>query len=149
MSLPDHFRDTLRGTSVSLALLFAGWVVSPLNAEVPGRMLDGAEFEALTTGRTLTYGVGGMVYGTEQYLPDRRVIWAFAGDDCRKGTWFEADDHICFVYDDAPERLHCWQFFDTGAGLLATSQGDPPGSGLVEVNRAQEPLECPGLWLGS
>ncbi|WP_114965911.1 hypothetical protein [Alkalilacustris brevis] len=149
MPLTELFANALRHASITVALLSAGWVASPVVADPPGRMLDGAEFEALTTGRTMTYGVGGLVYGIEQYLPGRRVIWAFAGDACRQGTWFEADDHICFVYDDAPERLHCWQFFDTDAGLRAQAEGDPPGSGLVEVGHAEGPMECPGLWLGS
>ncbi len=47
-----------------------------LAADAP---MTAAEFEAYATGKTLTYAVGGEVYGAEQYLPGRRVLWAFKG----------------------------------------------------------------------
>ena len=56
------------------SLLFLLALTLPAFGEEP---LDGAEFEAFATGKTLSYAVGGIVYGAEQYLPGRRVIWAF------------------------------------------------------------------------
>ena len=111
--------------------------------------LTGAEFEALTTGRTLTYGIGGEPYGIERYMAGRRVIWAFLGDECREGHWFEDGARICFVYDDAPGELHCWHFFEAEQGLLARIAGAGESSGeLVEVRESPEPMHCPGPRVG-
>ena len=82
----------IRLARVSLWLTIAGHLaLSPLAglAAETGRPMTGAEFEAATTGRTLYYNSAGQAYGVEQYLPGRRVIWAFVGDDCRKGNWYE------------------------------------------------------------
>ena len=77
--------------------------------------LTGPEFEARITGKTMTYGRDGQVWGREQYLKGRRVIWAFEGEACKRGTWAEAAPGlICFTYDDRPGDPECWQFFDEG-----------------------------------
>jgi hypothetical protein len=105
-----------------------------------------AEFEAFATGKTLSYAVGGTVYGAEQYLPGRRVIWAFKGQQCRKGVWYEETGQVCFVYEDAP-GAQCWTFSRDGDGLQARFSGDPEGA---EPARVQEsaPLTCAGPDLG-
>jgi hypothetical protein len=63
--------------------------------------MSAAEFEDYTTGQTLTFSFMGVPYGVEQYLPGRRVIWAFIGEDCHEGRWYEDAGNICFVYDHA------------------------------------------------
>lgn len=128
-------------------LLLALVMAAPLAAAEPGRPMDAAEFEAATVGRTLFYTSGGMAYGAEQYLPGRRVIWAFLGDDCRKGEWYEAEGFICFVYEDAPEP-QCWTFFKAAGGLTARFRGDPLGLPLVAVEESTEPMQCLGPDLG-
>ncbi len=115
----------------------------PLAAAEPGRPLTAAEFEAATVGRTLYYTSDGAAYGAEQYLAGRRVIWAFLGDDCRRGEWYEADNHICFVYEDTPEP-QCWTFYPAPEGLTARFRGDPDGTPLVAVEESPEPMECLG-----
>jgi len=135
-------RSALIATLVAAAL--------PAFALDGGRPMTGAEFDAYTRGQTLTFGVDGVPYGIEQYLPDRRVLWSFIGEDCREGSWFEAaGPQICFVYDDAPERLHCWEFFDTGNGLRARFGGDLEGTELVEVLRSPTPMMCEGPMVGA
>ncbi|MFN7268964.1 MAG: hypothetical protein ACK5UA_08230 [Cereibacter sp.] len=105
-----------------------------------------AEFEAFATGKTLSYAVGGTVYGAEQYLPGRRVIWAFRGQECRKGFWYEEAGQICFVYEDEP-GAQCWTFSRDGDRLLARFSGDPEGAEPAQVQEST-PLTCAGPDLG-
>lgn len=131
----------------ALAALFATtWAVS-LDAAEPGGPLGAAEFEAAVTGRTLYYNSGGEPYGVEQYLPGRKVIWAFLGDDCRKGEWYEDQGFICFVYEDTPEQ-QCWTFWQSDEGLLAKFKGDPFGLPLIAVEESPEPMACIGPNVG-
>jgi hypothetical protein len=113
-------------------------------AETP---LNGADFEARVEGRTLTYSYGGQPFGTEQYFPNRRVAWAFTGDDCVYGRWYEEGSAICFLYEDSPEP-QCWQFFDRQGRLVAQFMGDGAGTELSEVAQSDGPLSCPGPDVG-
>lgn len=111
--------------------------------------LEGAEFEAEVTGKTLEFEAGGQSYGVEQYLPGRRVIWAFAGGPCREGRWYEGrSGGICFVYDYDPVP-QCWDFRLEDGGLRARFQGDFSGGELVERRRGTAPLSCPGPDIGA
>jgi hypothetical protein len=108
---------------------------------MPGRM-SAAEFEEYTTGHTLTFSFQGVPYGAEQYLPGRRVIWAFTGDDCREGQWYEEAGNICFVYDDLPLDPQCWSFWRTDEGLRALFMGEGARTELYEAERSRRPLLC-------
>src|SRR6056297_2599184 len=68
----------------------------PAAAETP---LSPSEFETYTTGKTLTYSAGGIPFGIEEYLPDRRVRWSYLDGQCEDGEWYPAGDMICFVYE--------------------------------------------------
>jgi hypothetical protein len=127
------------------AALCAVLAAAPGVAETP---LDGAAFEALTSGRTLHFDRWGLPYGAEQYLPGRRVIWQFEGEDCLAGRWYPRDDAICFVYDAAPGAV-CWSVLDTEAGIRIREQDDVPGNDLTIRKATETPLPCPGPWLGS
>lgn len=117
--------------------------------------MTGAEFEAATTGKTFTFAANGTVYGAEQYLTGRRVMWSFVdGQDsteCRSGTWYPEARSICFQYEDEP-ATQCWQFFDEPAGLRATFQGDGQDDGsittLYEARATDDPLQCLGPEIG-
>ncbi len=107
-----------------------------------------AEFEAYVTGRTLTYSQFGKPYGVEEYLPDRKVRWAFTEDVCQYGRYYEdAGGLICFLYEYDPTP-HCWTFWQDGAGLKALSATDAPGSELSEVAQTDQPLACAGPEVG-
>ena len=109
--------------------------------------MTGAEFEAYSTGKTLTYADNGQVYGIEQYLPNRRVRWAFVDDTCRIGYWYENGQEICFVYEhDATPQ--CWTFHLNEGKLKARFVADPPRAALSEVNQTPEPLLCTGPDVG-
>lgn len=106
------------------------------------------EFEAYVTGQTLTFAEGGQVYGIEEYLPNRRVRWAFVGGECQYGEWYESAGQICFVYEDRPNDPQCWVFRDEGGRLSAQFQGEDNGRRLYEAARTDEPLVCLGPDVG-
>ena len=112
-----------------------------------GEPMSADEFDSYSVGKTLSYAVGGEVYGAEQYLSGRRVIWAFKGQDCTYGKWYEANGQICFVYetDGTPQ---CWSFYHEETGLRARFEGDPNGTELSEVEQTRTPLICAGPDVG-
>jgi hypothetical protein len=136
----------MRRYSQILALpgLCLSTVLPALAAEQP---LSAEQFEALSVGRTFFYNSGGTSYGAEQYLPGRRVIWAFTGDDCRKGTWYPEGKYICFVYEDDLDP-QCWTFFRGAGGLTAQFRDDPVGEPLIAVEESPEPMACMGPDIG-
>ena len=135
-------------TPIAAAVLAAFVLMAPAaQASDPGPLLTPEAFESYATGHTLTFQLGGAPYGMEQYLPGRRVIWAFIGEPCREGRWFPVQERICFEYDDEPGRLHCWQFFDSPDGLVARSSGMGPND-LVAIDRSTQPMDCPGPEVG-
>ena len=108
----------------------------------------GAEaFDAYVTGKTLTYAQFGQIFGTEEYLPDRRVRWRFSQDMCQYGSWYPKGDEICFTYEDNPAE-HCWVFWEKEGGLAALSVNDAPGAELSEVQQTSDGLNCPGPEVG-
>jgi hypothetical protein len=115
-----------------------------LAADAP---MSAAEFEAFATGKTLTYALGGEVYGAEQYLPGRRVLWAFKGEECRRGFWYEEAGEVCFIYDH-DGTPQCWRFLKGPGGLRAKFSGDPDGAELAAVQESETPLTCAGPDLG-
>lgn len=110
--------------------------------------LTGEAFERHTTGRTLSFSFNGVPYGIEQYLPGRRVLWAFVGDTCQEGIWYEREGMICFIYDHNPDE-QCWSFYRSDSGLRAVFEGpDGPSTELYEVERSNQPLTCEGPGVG-
>lgn len=110
-------------------------------------LLSAQEFEDYVTGRTLTYNSGGTPYGVEQYLENRRVRWAFLGDDCVEGEWFESGGLICFVYEnnDVPQ---CWSFEKRAGGLVARFENSTEGTELYEALQSEKPMVCLGPKVG-
>ena len=138
-------RFSLFSAAVALALAHAA---APAAAIEGGTPLSPEAFEAFAEGQTLTFSLGGAPYGMEEYLPGRRVIWAFVGEECREGVWFPHGPQICFEYNDEPGRLHCWTFYQMPDGLLARSDG-MGDSAFVRVERSSEPMFCPGPEVGA
>ncbi|MFN4154668.1 MAG: hypothetical protein ACK4HF_08445 [Paracoccaceae bacterium] len=118
-----------------------------LAAAEPPVPMTGAEFEAYTNGKTLTFSQRGEVYGAEQYLPGRKVRWAFKGETCRDGHWYEQAGQICFAYtyDPTPQ---CWTFWRQEGRLTGLFVGDGSGSELSEVAQSPDPLACAGPDIG-
>lgn len=137
--LPPCGQPLLAGVvSLVLAGPLAAAAQEPMTAD---------QFDAYATGKTLSFAQGDMVWGTEQYLPGRRVVWAFSDSECQYGTWYQQDEQICFVYDNDPAP-QCWTFWMQGDRLRARFAGDPDGTELAEVGESREPLACPGPDLG-
>lgn len=134
---------------LSLALL-ATLAALPAPAQTADQApMDGAAFDAYTLGRTLSYSMQGTPYGIEEYLPNRRVRWAFVGQECQTGVWYERNGNICFLYDNAPTDEQCWRFFASDGGLRAIFQGpDGPSTELYEVQQSDQPLTCAGPGVG-
>lgn len=133
-------------TALCLALALGPVAGAP--AAAAERRLTAAEFEARVTGKTFYYNAGGQAYGAEQYKADRRVVWAFTGDDCKDGIWYEESGFICFRYDDNPDAPQCWTFFDRDGRLLARFRDDPAGAPLIAVQQSPKPMACMGPDLG-
>lgn len=134
-----------RALSVAALTAIALPVLSlPAHAAEP---MTAAEFEAYVTGKTLTYSQAGSIFGTEEYLPGRKVRWQFTQDECQYGSWYQKDDLICFTYEyDTGE--HCWTFWKEGDVLQALSVNDAPGAELSEVAQTSNGLACPGPEVG-
>lgn len=127
------------GLAVALAVLPGAAV-----AETP---ISAAEFEAHVTGRTVTYQQADSIFGIEEYLPDRKVRWSVAPNECQYGSWYPEGETICFVYEYDPNPA-CWTFWLRGGALVALSTSDLPGAELYEVDNTRSPLPCPGPDVG-
>jgi len=123
-----------------LALLPA----APGLAEIP---MTGPEFEANTMDETITYDYGGGLFGTEEYLPGRRVRWAFDGELCIYGEWYVQGDEICFLYEDDP-RPACWLYFLEDGKIRGRYMGEGGGWEILESARDGGPLPCAGPDVG-
>ena len=125
-----------------LTVLFT-LLASSAGAETP---LTGDAFEAWVTGKTLTFSTGSGPYGVEYYAPNRRVIWAFSGEECVTGEWYdvrtEIGTNICFVYENS-DTPQCWQVFEENGKLRADFMNMPGTTVLYEAIEA-EPLICGG-----
>lgn len=119
-----------------LALLLA----TPALAETP---LTGDQFEALMTGKTLTFSANGQPYGIEYYAPGRRVVWSLIGGECITGEWYQEGRSICFLYENDPEAK-CWEVFEDNGGIRAVFMNRPGTTVLYEMQES-EPLICGGV----
>lgn len=120
------------------------FLAGPVLAETP---MTGAEFDANTTGETLTYDYGDGLFGTEEYLEGRRVRWAFDGDLCIYGIWYPVEDRICFEYENEPE-VACWQYFLENGRIRGVFMGEGGGWEILESSRDGGPLPCAGPDVG-
>jgi len=129
----------MRLTMIALAIL-----ASPALSETP---LNGEAFEALVTGKTLTFSNASGPYGVEYYAPGRRVVWSFVGGDCQNGEWYEAKGpqgpEICFTYENDPTP-QCWQVYDVEGKIRADFMNTPGTTVLYEAIES-EPLICGGV----
>ncbi len=128
----------------NLFLFFFGLAGAAHGAD---RTVSPAEFEAMVTGKTLSYATGGIDYGAEEYLDGRRVRWSFLDGQCQDGEWYPAGDQVCFVYE-AIDGVQCWQFYMRGGGLMARFENNPEATELYEMRRMSEPLLCLGPEVG-
>ncbi|MEM7718812.1 MAG: hypothetical protein AAF222_06380 [Pseudomonadota bacterium] len=117
------------------------------SATAAERPITAEEFERIVTGKTFSYAVGGVPYGAEEYLDNRRVRWTFLDGNCSEGNWYPSADQICFIYDTIPDP-QCWYFFEQGGQLTARFVGQSEATDLFETSRQSEPLQCLGPEVG-
>ena len=129
----------VRASVLLLSLVTPGLAETPISPE---------QFEAHVTGKTLTYQQYTSVFGIEEYLPDRKVRWSTAPNECQYGSWYPQGDAICFVYEYDPTPA-CWTFW-LKDGALRAVPADDDGSGfeLVESDATTQGLACPGPDVG-
>ncbi|MGL4236268.1 hypothetical protein [Tabrizicola sp.] len=130
--------------STVLPLFLLALQACPALAETP---MTAEEFDAFVTGKTMDFADNGVVFGTEEYLPGRRVRWAFTGDLCEFGSWYEDNGYICFVYDSYPGQ-HCWTVWRDGDQLATLPAGDSPDATPMSITEATVPLQCQGPDVG-
>ena len=119
----------------------------PTLVHAADRPITAEEFERIVTGKTFSYANGGAPYGAEEYLDNRRVRWTFLDGECTDGTWYEAGENICFVYENIPDP-QCWTFFLQGGRLSARFVGQSASTDLFETERQDGPLYCLGPDVG-
>ena len=110
------------------------------------------EFERHATGRTFDfYSPQGLV-GTERYLPDRQVEWAFDGQKCVFGEYFEWNGLVCFSYSyygEVDNKPQCWRMVRTTDGVVAQFYGDKGFDGSVQYMRpTTREMTCTGPEVG-
>lgn len=126
------------------AALIAACLASPALADAP---ITAETFEAHVTGKTLTYQQFDSLFGIEEYLPDRKVRWSTAPNECLYGSWYPQGENICFVYEYDPTPA-CWTFWLKDGALVALSTSGLPGEELHEAGASARGLPCPGPDLG-
>ena len=137
-------RSAGRGINRSMGRLLAILLLAaPAVADTP---LTASEFEALVQGRTLSYATGGVPYGAEEYLRDRRVRWSHLDGACEEGRWYASGDEVCFVYEGI-ETPQCWQFYMRDEGLVAEFR-NTISPDLYELSATRGPLQCLGPEVG-
>jgi hypothetical protein len=108
------------------------------------------EFEALVTGRTLTYGAPGEApYGIEHYFPNRRVTWALGrhervpgGRLVRRGARRRPGD---LLHLPGRPRAPVLALLPRGDGLRAEFLEDGGATVLYELLEKEGGLVCGGV----
>ncbi len=126
-----------------IALLFA-------SATQAQQVMSGAEFDEFSRNTTMYFTEGGLFYGSEQFLPNRRTIWRAEDGSCVNGKWAEVDGDICFIYDIG-SGPHCWEFITNDTNMTITNTtGTPNDPPLVLELSGQDtrPILCTGPEFG-
>lgn len=101
----------IRAAVITLSLTTPGHAEDvPLNPQVLLDQLAGqtVRFEDAITGKLV---------GVERFLNRSKTRWRRANGNCALGTVTTDDTQICFYYDDAPDRAHCWFPFSNGDNI--------------------------------
>lgn len=127
-----------------LLTLILCWLGTALSAN---ELLSGDDFERRYEGKTLHFGLDGEPFGSEQFLPGRKSVWKFTGDDCANGVWFTQGAQICFLYEGLLEQ-QCWLMIEKDGKLFVRSMGQEPGMVLELLRVETKPLVCNGPDVG-
>lgn len=122
------------------AIALATFLAAPAVAEP---RMTAEDFDAFATGNTLAYLQSDGVFGTEEYLPGRKVRWSDGSPGCQSGLWYPKDGDICFQYQGVAEPA-CWTFMKQGGKVMADYAGDAE-TVFLDVAVSKDPLPCNGL----
>ncbi len=129
--------STPRLAVIAAALLIA----APSLATDPAageRVLDLAEWRALTDGRTVHYELRGRVWGREHFHRGRDSATFVAPDgQCMTAPWAYAEGVFCFAY----QGMDCFRHVRRGERLFAVPLSDA-GDEQEIVRITDEPLSC-------
>lgn len=103
----------------------------PLNAEA---------FDRLTLGQRMDTYDPLALYGVEEFLPGHRSIWRDA-QGCKRATWEQVGEQICFTYEDRPNDPDCWIYTFHEGALWGRYQGQPDGFS-VRLVPGNSPMTC-------
>jgi hypothetical protein len=103
-------------------LLLTALLIAPV---AQAETMSAAEFDAYTKGKTLFFGRGGVTYGAETYLGNRRVRW----------------------YKDRSDP-QCWSFEKGPTGLIAQFESNPESVDLYEAQDSDDEMICLGPEIG-
>jgi hypothetical protein len=115
--------------ALGFALLTPIWAGSLWAGDAP---MSGEAFEAFVSGKAFSYARDGVVFGTEAYRAQRRVMWLGADGSCLAGSWIARAGEICFIYDADGSGVPrvCAPIYAMGAGLRAVEHGGAEVTGL-------------------
>jgi len=105
------------------------------------------QFEALTDGKTLYFTEGGMSYGAEQYLKNRRVRWQYPDGQCVDGRWHAQGANLCFEYENDGET-QCWIMWREDGAMWARRSQFSTERAIKLIRKDELPLPCAGPDLG-
>lgn len=132
-------------TSFALIALVASALSTSALAE---EWLPPAKFQAMVEGKaTVVADAYGDSFGTEYFLPGRRVIWQYSSDkSCLFGTYAPQRDAICYTYDTYDGGLaNCLRYRPDGAGLAGVEWNDGiEGETFTLTITDSKPPNCPG-----
>ncbi len=133
------------GRTWILACLSAACLAFPAVAE--NAFLTAQEFEALTKGRVFaTWQSDGVtLFGHEEFLPGRKVMWKYADGECLPGRWAFENGSVCYRYD-GDDDPSCLRYTKDGSRIIGEQWGTdgPAGSRVVLSVSDDGPLNCVG-----
>lgn len=122
-----------------LALALTLWPLLAGAADLqPGdRPIPPEEWRALTEGRTVTYTIGGRLWGREFFHPGgERATFLGADGACMTAPWAYAEGLYCFGYGG----LHCFRHVRRDGDILILPEGGGPEQAVEGVETA--PISC-------
>lgn len=101
-------------------------------------LVKGKELKAQYSGRTIAG-----IYDITRHSDQRYVETLFANEKITyrekafqsAGKWFVRGDNLCFVYDEQPEREHCFYAFRYGDCIISYSDDSPVVAGKPLLTR--------------
>ncbi|MCF6272032.1 MAG: hypothetical protein L3J37_02415 [Rhodobacteraceae bacterium] len=97
----------------------------------------------MTVGRSVVYGVEGVVLGREAYRKNsNKLILRLSGGRCISGKWFMEQTTYCFNWEGAPPSCSRYKMLDGRIYAVAVENGVETGYIRTVVEISNEPMTC-------